>query len=339
MEFEIGVCPEEREESTLRRRYENLDGVENQKSFRDMMKWMIERRSKIKDMTRQIPHADAKKVKEIQKNKKKTSYTWIGHSSFLIQMNGLNILTDPVFEKRMGFSKRLSEPGLSLDELPEIDIVVISHGHYDHLEFPTLKRLKGDPTFYVPSGLKSLFHKKGYQKVVEADWWDDFHHKGIDIHFVPAQHWTRRSLFDTNTSHWGGWIFQSEKETYYFVGDTGYFRGFQEIGKRFAIDIVFMPIGAYEPEWFMNVSHINPEDAVKAFIELQAKMFVPMHYGAYRLADDTGHEALERLFSEWYRMKLPPQQLNVLKIGETIFPKGVIGLNVGLFQDKGMSNI
>jgi L-ascorbate metabolism protein UlaG (beta-lactamase superfamily) len=302
----------------MRKKYTNLDDIENKKSIADMLRWRKERKNKIKDLTIQIPHAENKQIQEIQKNRTKTSFTWIGHSTFLIQMNGLNILTDPVWGKRMGFSKRLTEPGLLIEELPDIDIVVISHGHYDHLEFPTLKKVKGNPTYYVPVGLQSLFHKKGYHKVVEANWWDRFEHSGVTIHFVPAQHWTRRTAFDMNTSHWGGWIFQSSNETFYFVGDTGYFRGFQEIGKRFEIDTVFMPIGAYEPEWFMKISHINPEDAVKAFMELGAKTFVPMHYGAYRLADDTGPEALERLYKEWERLNLPEKKLLVLKIGETV---------------------
>ena len=166
--------------------------------------------------------------------------------------------------------------------------------------------------------MKSLFIKKGYQNVREMSWWESFEYEGIRIHFVPAQHWTRRSLNDMNTSHWGGWIFQTTSKTFYFVGDTGYFSGFKEIAARFMIDIVFMPIGAYEPEWFMADSHISPEDSVKAFIELEAKQFVPMHYGAYRLADDTGPEALERLLREWKKCQLPKEQLKVLSIGETV---------------------
>ncbi len=218
----------------------------------------------------------------------------------------------------MGFQKRLTEPGIPLEDLPEIDVVVISHGHYDHLDFPTLKKLKGNPCYFVPIGMKSLFIKKGYQKVREMCWWESLEYGGIHIHFVPAQHWTRRSLFDMNTSHWGGWIFQTTSKTYYFVGDTGYFSGFKEIAERFMIDIVFMPIGAYEPEWFMKDSHITPEGSVKAFIELKAKQFIPMHYGAYRLADDTGPEALERLLREWKKSQLPVAQLKVLSIGETV---------------------
>ncbi|WP_047151128.1 MBL fold metallo-hydrolase [Aneurinibacillus tyrosinisolvens] len=300
------------------KRYENLNGIKNKKTIIQIYKRRRERRKNVKDLTIQIPHARNKRIKELQENRERTTYTWIGHSTFLIQMNGLNILTDPVWGKRMGFDKRLTEPGMRIGELPEVDIVAISHGHYDHLEFSSLRKLKGNPAYYVPVGLKPLFEKKGYHKVIEANWWEAFQHDTIQLHFVPAQHWTRRSPFDINTSHWGGWVFQSNKETFYFVGDTGYFKGFREIGKRFAIDVVFMPIGAYEPEWFMKVAHINPEDAIKAFLELKAGIFVPMHYGAYRLADDTGPEALDRLYKEWRRLGLPAEKLKVLKIGETV---------------------
>lgn len=300
------------------KRYTNLDNVINNKSFKDMRKWQKERRSKVKDLSINIEQCSDKKVSFINENRTQTSYTWIGHSTFLIQMNGVNILTDPVWAKRMGFQKRLTAPGISLDELPEIDVVVISHGHYDHLDFPTLKQLKGNPHYFVPVGLGSLFKRKGYQKVTELSWLESAEHGGITLHFVPAQHWTRRSLRDMNTSHWGGWILQTAQEIFYFVGDTGYFRGFQQIAERFTIDTVFMPIGAYEPEWFMADSHISPEDSVKAFIELKAKYFVPMHYGTYRLADDTGPEALERLYREWEKEQLPQEQLKVMLIGETV---------------------
>ena len=207
----------------MRTRYRNLNDVSNKKSFRDMRKWQKERRSKVKDLSENIPQCSKKRIQELKENRSRTSYTWIGHSTFLLQLSGLNILTDPVWAKRMGFQKRLTEPGIPLEDLPEIDVVVISHGHYDHLDFPTLKKLKGNPTYFVPIGLKSLFIKKGYQHVVEMNWWESLEYEGVTIHFVPAQHWTRRSLNDMNTSHWGGWIFQTTSETFYFVGDTGYF--------------------------------------------------------------------------------------------------------------------
>ncbi|TWI54078.1 MBL fold metallo-hydrolase [Halalkalibacter nanhaiisediminis] len=311
-------------------RYQNYDNVDNHKSFSDMMRWYKERRSKEKDLSIQIPYAQHKQVRLLQENRTQFSLTWIGHSTFLIQMNGLNILTDPVWANRMGFQKRLTNPGLAIEQLPDIDVVVISHGHYDHLDFGSIKKLKGSPTYFVPKGLKSAFSRRGYKQVEEANWWEHFmlQDQTVKLSFVPAQHWTKRSLTDTNTSNWGGWIVEdlNTDQSVYFVGDTGYFRGFQDIAERFHLDIVLMPIGAYEPEWFMATSHINPEDAVKAYLELEGKTFIPMHYGAYRLADDTGPEALDRLYKEWKRLNLSKDSLNVLAIGESYWGNRADGL-------------
>jgi L-ascorbate metabolism protein UlaG (beta-lactamase superfamily) len=305
----------------MKKKYENMDNVSNIKTMGDMLRWTKERRSKKKDLTIQIPCVEETEIKAITENKTQGSITWIGHSTFLIQMDGLNLLTDPVYASRMGIQKRLTAPGIPLNELPEIDIVCISHGHYDHLDFPTIKKLKGNPAFYVPEGLGPVFKRKGFSNVIEASWWDSFTEKELSISFVPAQHWTRRSLFDTNSSHWGGWVIEDARrnESVYFVGDTGYFRGFRDISEKYKPAYILMPIGAYEPEWFMKVSHINPEDAIKAFLELKGDFFVPMHYGAYRLADDTGPEALDSLMKEWKRRELPDEQLKVLKIGETLW--------------------
>ncbi|ADU31743.1 MBL fold metallo-hydrolase [Evansella cellulosilytica] len=303
-----------------RTRYKNLDDISNQKSFKDMRRWAKERKAKKKDLTTHIRLANTKDIDELQNNRNKFSITWIGHATFLIQMDGLNVITDPVWAKRMGFQKRMTEPGIDINDLPEIDIVVISHGHYDHLDFGSIKKLKGNPAYYVPIGLGSAFRRRGYKNVQEANWWDDFLiNENIKLSFVPAQHWTRRSLRDMNTSHWGGWIIEDNKsqKSVYFVGDTGYFTGFKEIANRFTLDIVLMPIGAYEPEWFMAPSHINPEDAIKAFLELEGNLFIPMHYGAYRLADDTGPEALARFNKEWERLNLSSENKMVLKLGET----------------------
>lgn len=311
----------------MKKRYKNLDNIENNNSWDFFCRWAKERAKNKKDLRVTIPSVAESDIEKIKHNEDAFSITWIGHSSFLIQLGGVNILTDPVFAKRMGLQKRLTKPGLEANELPDIDIVLISHGHYDHLDFPSLRKIKGNPTFYVPSGLKPLFQKKGYQHVHEANWWDNFSEGDLSISFVPAQHWTKRSLLDTNTSHWGGWIVEDKvlPHSVYFVGDTGYFRGFKEIEKRFELDVVLMPIGAYEPEWFMSISHINPEDAVKAFLELNGKTFIPMHYGAFRLADDTGPEALERLENEWKRLGLPPEKLCVLKVGETTWSTKNLG--------------
>ncbi len=304
---------------TTKQRFANLDNVDTIKSFSDLRRWQKERKQKKKDLSIKIEQAPVKEIDKLKKNKTEASVTWIGHSTFLIQMNGLNMLTDPVWASRMGLGKRLTEPGIALRDLPEIDVVFLSHGHYDHLDFPTIKKLKGDPTYYVPIGLGSAFKRRGYQKVIESNWDDSFEQNGLTFTFVPAQHWTRRTMTDTNTSHWGGWIIENKEQSIYFVGDTGYFRGFQEIAQKFTIQTVLMPIGAYEPEWFMKLSHINPEDAVKAFLELKGTTFIPMHYGTYHLADDTGPEAISRLDAEWRRRQLDTSQLKKLLIGETLW--------------------
>ncbi len=303
----------------MREPFRNLDNIEKNKVNLRQLLHYFRYRNLGKDLTKSISVALKKNIDQLQQNRSYTTYTWIGHSTFFIQLNGFNIITDPVFAKRMGVEKRLVPPGIQLYELPTVDLVLISHAHYDHLEFSTLRKLKGEPAFYVPSGLKNLFMRKGFTNVHEANWWDHFQLQGITLHFVPAQHWSRRNLFDKNKAHWGGWIIQSKQKTFYFVGDTGYFRGFKEIGKRFSIDTVFMPIGDYEPEWLSGLQHINPEKAVQAFLDLNAKQFVPMHYGTYRLSMDTGPEALDRLQKEWQCRNLSPEFLDVLKIGETCY--------------------
>jgi L-ascorbate metabolism protein UlaG (beta-lactamase superfamily) len=297
-------------------RYKNIDDVQNKKSLGELYRWRKERSKKKKDMSYNVPQCEQKQTTYLQQNKEDTTVTWIGHSTFLVQLNGCTILTDPVWATRMGFDKRLTDPGLAISDLPEIDVIVISHGHYDHLDFPTLKNFSREIKYFVPVGLKKLFTQKGFSNVEEFSWWEERTYKDIVFSFVPAQHWTRRSPFDMNTSHWGGWMFQS-KETVYFGGDSGYFREFKEIGERFDIDIALLPIGAYEPEWFMKDSHMSPEEAVQTYLDIKAKHFIPMHYGAFRLADDTTAEALERLQEAWEKQALPKEQLTCLSLGET----------------------
>jgi len=326
-------------------KYRNLDDADTLKSFKDLRRWQKERRAKAKDLSFTVPHSDVKEVRFLQNNRTVNTITWIGHSTFLIQFRGLNILTDPVWGNRMGFFKRLSAPGLSLNELPEPDIVLISHSHYDHLHFSTLRRLPGSPLYLVPSGLRRKMRMKGYRRVQELAWWEKTDVQGVEFHFVPAQHWSRRTLWDTNRSHWGGWVIQSglkdgqsgledgqsglkdgqdapverkREKAVYFAGDSGYFRGFREIGVRFDIGCALLPIGAYEPEWFMAGQHVSPEEAVQAFLDCRGETFVPMHYGAFRLADDTPKEALDRLEAEWTRRGLDRERLRMLRLGETM---------------------
>lgn len=301
-----------------RKHYENLDKNATTSSFKDSMRWQKERRGKRKDLSFQIPISEKVDIDFLTSNRSIPTITWIGHSTFLIQLNGLNIITDPVWAKQLGTYRRLTPAGIPIDKLPLIDIVLISHSHYDHLNYRSIKRLKGDPLFLVPSGLARIFKRKGYAKTLEFNWWDNHQFKGLNISFVPAQHWTKRTLTDTNRSHWGGWVIEDRASTIYFAGDSGYFSGFKQIGARYNIDYCLMPIGAYEPEWFMATQHVSPEDAIQAFLDTDSKTMIPMHYGAYMLADDTPKEALDRLHSEWQKRALENDRLHVLQIGETI---------------------
>jgi L-ascorbate metabolism protein UlaG (beta-lactamase superfamily) len=308
----------------MRKRYENLDGVTADKSIRDFLRWRRIRKQKLREADYSIEQESRPLVSYLRENRQDTTITWVGHSTFLIQMNGLSILTDPVWAKRMGLDKRISPPGLPLKELPPIDGVLISHSHYDHLHFGTLRRLPGDYQLIVPVGLKRKMEGKGFLRVIELDWWESCRIGELTVHFVPAQHWSKRTLNDTNTSLWGGFVIEGE-QTVYFAGDSGYFRGFRDIGARFAIDYALMPIGAYDPEWLLSVQHVNPEQAVRAYLDVGARYFVPMHYGTFRLGDETPQEALSRLRDEWKRLRLDPETLLVPKIGETIFAESRSG--------------
>lgn len=304
-------------------RYRNLDNVENTSTWSDLRRWQKERKTKVKDLSYIVPLAKSIETPYLQTNRIDPTITWIGHSTFFIQLSGLNLLVDPVWANRMGFQNRLAPAGIPIEDLPEIDIVLISHGHYDHLHFGSIQKLKGRPLFLIPIGLGKTFKRHGLFHFQEFEWWQSYTNSNIHITFVPAQHWTRRTLFDTNTSLWGGWVMgisqdQESELTIYFVGDTGYFRGFKEIGDQYQIDYVLMPIGAYEPEWFMSKQHVTPEEAIQGFIDCKANFFVPMHYGAFRLADDTPQEALDRLYAEWRRRELDHQKLIELARGETL---------------------
>jgi L-ascorbate metabolism protein UlaG (beta-lactamase superfamily) len=258
----------------------------------------------------------------LHQNRSVSTITWIGHSTFLIQMQGLNILTDPVWSGRMGFEKRLSKPALAIEELPPIDVVLISHSHYDHLDLKMLRKLNRNILMIVPSGLKKTLEKKRFSStygfhIFELGWWESMRYNGIEFTFVPAQHWTRRTLLDTNKSWWGGFmITPGNEKSIYFAGDSAYFDGFGDIGKRFSISHALLPIGAYEPEWFMSCFHMCPEEAVKVFGELGADVLIPMHYGAFRIADDTPKEALDRLQKAWEVREEKTGRLDILKLGE-----------------------
>ncbi|NBD23632.1 MBL fold metallo-hydrolase [Paenibacillus glycinis] len=301
-------------------RYTNLNPAAVPKTFREVRQWRRDRsgRMKQKDYSYKVPVV-APDLAFLQGNAGEPTLTWIGHSTFLVQLAGLNIVTDPIWAEKLAHHTRLVPPGLAIADVPPIDVILISHSHYDHLNIASLKRLTGSKMLIVPIGLADKLRRKGFSSVIELDWWQSAVIRGVTFTFVPAQHWSRRTLTDTNSSRWGGFVLERSNEpTIYFAGDSGYFDGFKQIGQRFAdIDVALMPIGAYDPEWFMGPQHVTPEEALQAFRDTGARHFVPMHYGSYKLADDTPREALDRLEAEIRRLRLKPGTVRVLPHGET----------------------
>src|SRR5271154_972872 len=233
--------------------------------------------------------------------------TFIGHSSVLIQLDGINILCDPIWSKRASpFSwigpKRHRPPGISFEHLPKIDLVLQSHDHYDHFDVPTLRRIasQSHPSFAVPLGVaQRLLSKKIAvdSQITELDWWQSAQFsESLRITAVPARHFSGRGLRDRNKTLWCGYVIETPSGTVYFAGDTAYGSHFAAIAERFPeIRLAFLPIGAYRPQWFMGPVHISPQDAVRAHKEVGAATSVAIHFGTFRLADDGEQEAVNEL--------------------------------------------
>ncbi len=230
--------------------------------------------------------------------------TPVGHSTFLIQLDGVNILTDPIWSQRASpvrFTgpRRVQAPGIPLENLPPLDAILISHNHYDHLDLPTLRRLAKmqSPRVVTPLGNKPLIVKAGLRAVTELDWWESaVLPGGMRITCVPAQHFSGRGMRDSYKTLWAGFVLESPGGSVYFAGDTGYADHFQEIQKRFGpARLALLPIGAYKPEWFMWPGHMGPQGALKAHCDLKAQTSIAMHFGVFPLGDDGQHEAPDEL--------------------------------------------
>ena len=214
--------------------------------------------------------------------------TWIGHASFLIQFNDLNVLVDPNFANWLFLMKRLKRSGISIRDLPPIDLVLLSHAHFDHFHKPTLRRLSHPKIGILPWGVGDLARDLGFGRVVELDWWESFSHKDWKVTFTPSKHWGERTLHDHHRGY-GGFVLEHQGRKIYHAGDSAYFDGFKEIGDTLRPEIALLPIGAYHPETFRKV-HMGPDEAVKAFHDLHAKFFVPMHYGTFKLSFEAMEE-------------------------------------------------
>ena len=219
--------------------------------------------------------------------------TWIGHASFLIQTHDRNILVDPNWAKWLKVIKRLKQPGIELHHLPDIDLVLVTHAHFDHLDRRTLRRVAADQPIVVPIGVGNLVHDLGFQIVHELDYWQTIKLGPVEVSLTPCYHWGARFLADSHRG-FGGFAVQVDNRTLFHCGDSAFFPGFREIGEHYDIDIALLPIGAYDPPTGREV-HMNPEEAVRAFTELKARTLVPMHYGSFRLGYEPLNEPLERL--------------------------------------------
>jgi len=250
--------------------------------------------------------------------------TWIGHSSFLIQIGGRNILTDPIFGNcqpiPMPKLRRLPPPGIPFEALPPIHDVVISHNHYDHLDDPTIRRLGDEPHYWLPAGLAPWFHKRDLWRCREVPWWGTARlAAGWELIAVPAQHFSARSFYDRDTTHWCGWVLRRDKQSIYFAGDTGYCPTFRQIGERFGgFDLALIPIGAYRPRWIMQPIHVDPYEAVQIHLDVRARQSVACHWGTFRLTDEPPGEPPMALRQAMLDRKLPPERFRALRFGETI---------------------
>jgi len=246
--------------------------------------------------------------------------TWVGHATYVIQIGDLVVVTDPVWSERIpGVNRRVTPVGLPFSALPRVDAVVVSHNHYDHLDAPTIRRFPRDTLMLVPANLGSWFRSKGYRRVVELDWYESYRVGGVDLDFVPAHHWSRRSLTDTCRSLWGGWVLTDESgQRVYFAGDTGYGHFFADIAAAYpGIDLALMPVGAYEPSWFMGPVHLDPAEAVRACADLGAPRMATMHWGTFLLSAEPLLAPVRGAEAAWAAAGRPREDLWDLAIGET----------------------
>jgi N-acyl-phosphatidylethanolamine-hydrolysing phospholipase D len=250
--------------------------------------------------------------------------TWIGHSTFLIQVEGVNILTDPIWSNSCGpnsFLKvsRVVPPGVLFEQLPPIHAVLISHNHYDHLDAPTVKRLGNGPAYFVPLGIATWFEKRKIKHVFEMDWWQTSSLRGVKFHCVPIQHFSGRSPFKRNETLWSGWIVETKSAKIFFAGDTGDSPVFKEIGDRFGpIQLSILPIGAYRPRWFMSPVHVDPPEAIKILKDTHSERAIACHWGTFKLSDEPLGEPPVYLRKAMRENGIDEGKFVVMKPGETL---------------------
>ena len=282
----------------------------------DMLRWTLSRNPYDKSapvVVPRVPNSGA----SLAGSEHSSVITWVGHSTFAIHDGEDVALTDPQFGRRALWPARESAPGMPIESIPPHAFAVISHNHYDHLDAYTVEALPDTVEWYVPLVLGAWFQDRGRTRVTELDWWESARRGRWTITCLPSQHWSRRFDQPLNSTLWCSWLLDSGSYRYYFAGDTGYFHGFVEYGQRLApIDVALLPIGAYEPRWFMRYQHLNPEEAYRAFVDLGARYMLPMHWGTFDLTDEPVDLA-PRVFKEVVAAAGgDPSRSPILAIGE-----------------------
>ena len=316
----------EKKSNFVNGKFRNTDPDFKQRGFFHFFKWVIIDRigGKIPDKP---DHYNFDIIENdgsfLRNNRTQFTVTWIGHSTLLIQIGGFNILTDPIWSERaspVSFigPKRHVKPGIKFEDLPDIDFVIISHDHYDHLDRKTIEKL-GNSTYYlVPLGVGGFLKKLRIDRYSELDWNEKIKINGVDFICTPAQHFSGRGLSDRNESLWCSWIVKIGENSFFFAGDSGYFSGFREIGDNHGpFDVVAVPIGSYEPRWFMGPVHMSPAEAVQAYLDLKGSKFVPVHWGTFELSDEPIDEPPRILMDEIKKRSLSEENFWILKHGET----------------------
>ncbi len=298
-------------------------GPRSDRGLMDVLRWQLTSRAArwprwVKIIPRTPPPAPAAGV----------TATWVNHATFLLRTPQGALLTDPIFAERASpvswaGPRRVHAPGVAFEALPRIDAVLLSHDHYDHFDLPTLRRLARDhqPQFLAPLRHRDLLEAAGATRIVELDWWQTHAPwPGLTVTFTPARHWSRRQIGGTNHRLWGGFHLQTETRRVWFVGDSGYDAAqFREVGKRCgAPDLALIPIGAYEPRWFMSAAHMNPAEAVQAHRDSGARRSVAMHWGAFQLTDEGREEPVRALAAARASAGLAEDEFVAVEPGETV---------------------
>ena len=285
--------------SFAQERFSNSDGMKNEKSLSEVLKWSWSREEPKKEFIKTNENINLNSLKD-----REHYALWIGHSTFLINNGDLTILTDPIFSERaspLTFAgpKRLIKPVIKIKDLPKVDVITISHNHYDHLDVNSLRKIQKkfpNVKILVPKGDLKLLRNYNLNNGFEFLWWEAITLNNTKFIFTPAQHWSARGLRDRNKSLWGSWFIKTEEKNIFHAGDTGYSDDFIEIRNRLGpVDFAMIPIGAYDPQWFMSYSHVNPEEALNIAKDLDAKKSIGMHWGTFILTDEPVLEPRERL--------------------------------------------